>query len=275
MCRRCSKGWANERSLADVLAVPALARADRARGCGALVLALLNIATRLRGALVRAAALALFVLALANPSFSREDRDDPAERGGRRRRPVGLAGAWPTERRRPRPVRTALAERLKSAEGQRDPLCRGRRANGTRQRRHGAVRRALQRAGGCAAGARRRRHPDHRRRRARYSGQGRRARLLRHRSTLSSPADPTSATGASALTEAPRFGIVGKPQTMRFKVIDQGPDMPATATVVIRRDGQEIDRRTVPAGQITAARSRSAMADRTSSRSRPWPCLAN
>ena len=40
-----------------------------------LVLALLLVVARSRGAVVRAVALALLVLALANPSFTREDRD--------------------------------------------------------------------------------------------------------------------------------------------------------------------------------------------------------
>ena len=41
----------------------------------AVVLAILLMASRSRGAFMRAAAMALFVLALANPSFTREDRD--------------------------------------------------------------------------------------------------------------------------------------------------------------------------------------------------------
>src|SRR6478735_592274 len=41
----------------------------------ALVLAVLLVAVRSRGGLVRALALALMVLALANPSFTREDRE--------------------------------------------------------------------------------------------------------------------------------------------------------------------------------------------------------
>ena len=41
----------------------------------ALVIALLLVLGRARGAVVRALALALFVLALANPSLTREDRD--------------------------------------------------------------------------------------------------------------------------------------------------------------------------------------------------------
>ena len=40
-----------------------------------LVLAAMLVLARSRGALVRIGALALFLLALANPSFTREDRD--------------------------------------------------------------------------------------------------------------------------------------------------------------------------------------------------------
>ena len=41
----------------------------------AILLTVLLLASRSRGALIRAAAMALFVLALANPSLTREDRD--------------------------------------------------------------------------------------------------------------------------------------------------------------------------------------------------------
>ena len=44
-------------------------------GAVAALLALANLAARLRGAVVRAVAIALFVLALANPSISKEDRE--------------------------------------------------------------------------------------------------------------------------------------------------------------------------------------------------------
>ena len=68
----------------------------------ALVLAVLLVAVRSRGGLVRALALALMVLALANPSFTREDDDDAASRparGGDGVSPIiitsnDLAGAW-------------------------------------------------------------------------------------------------------------------------------------------------------------------------------------
>ncbi len=50
-----------------------------------------------------------------------------------------------------------------------------------------------------------------------------------------------------ALIAAPRFGIVGQPQTITYRVEDQGAK-DATAQVTVRRDGEMIDQRTVPVG---------------------------
>ena len=82
----------------------------------ALLIALLLIFARSRGALTRSIALALFVLALANPSITREDRDPltsvavvvvdkspsqefgdrtAADRGGARRRSPSGSAAFP------------------------------------------------------------------------------------------------------------------------------------------------------------------------------------
>src|SRR5262249_36571943 len=55
-----------------------------------------------------------------------------------------------------------------------------------------------------------------------------------------------------SLVEAPRFGIVGRTQILRFRVNDQGPNMPASAEVTVRRDGEEIARQTVMAGQLAS-----------------------
>ncbi len=49
------------------------------------------------------------------------------------------------------------------------------------------------------------------------------------------------------LLEAPRFGIVGKDLTIRAEVQERGGT--AQATVTVRRDGEEIGRRTFPTGQ--------------------------
>ncbi|MDU2924870.1 hypothetical protein, partial [Bradyrhizobium sp.] len=51
-----------------------------------------------------------------------------------------------------------------------------------------------------------------------------------------------------AITAAPRFGIVGQPQTISFRLDDQGVSG-ASAKVVIRRDGEVISERTLTSGQ--------------------------
>ena len=49
------------------------------------------------------------------------------------------------------------------------------------------------------------------------------------------------------LIEAPRFGIVGRDLTIRAEVMERGGT--GNATVTVRRDGEEIGRRTFPTGQ--------------------------
>ncbi|CAA2140498.1 hypothetical protein [Methylobacterium bullatum] len=49
------------------------------------------------------------------------------------------------------------------------------------------------------------------------------------------------------LIEAPRFGIVGRDLTIRAEVMERGGT--GSATVTVRRDGEEIGRRTFPTGQ--------------------------
>src|SRR6185437_2938590 len=51
-----------------------------------------------------------------------------------------------------------------------------------------------------------------------------------------------------ALVSAPRFGIVGQQQTITFRVEDSGVPPGGSADVKISRDGEVIDRRTVRAG---------------------------
>jgi hypothetical protein len=50
-----------------------------------------------------------------------------------------------------------------------------------------------------------------------------------------------------ALIAAPRFGIVGQPQTITYRVEDQGAHE-STAQVTVRRDGDVIETRSVPTG---------------------------
>ena len=51
-----------------------------------------------------------------------------------------------------------------------------------------------------------------------------------------------------AISAAPRFGIVGQPQTITYRLDDQGVTG-ERAKVVVRRDGEVINERTVPSGQ--------------------------
>jgi hypothetical protein len=215
----------------------------------AALLALAGLLARLRGAWLRALAFALFVLALANPSFSREDRDllpnvvavvlDRSDSQS-----IGDRTAQ-TEA-----TRAALAERLKSL---RDTEVRfveaganGTDTDGTAL--FGALSNALadvppDRVGGAILVTDGIVHDVP----AKVAALGFHAPI--HALITGRPDEKDRRI---ALTEAPRFGIVGKPQTIRFRVIDHGPGMPSTATIVVRRDGQEIDRRTVPVGQIAS-----------------------
>jgi hypothetical protein len=56
------------------------------------------------------------------------------------------------------------------------------------------------------------------------------------------------------MLEAPRFGIVGKDVTIRAEVMERGGT--GNAVVTVRRDGEEIERRSVPTGQAFALQTR-------------------
>ena len=51
-----------------------------------------------------------------------------------------------------------------------------------------------------------------------------------------------------AISAAPRFGIVGQPQTITYRLDDQGVSG-ERAKIVVRRDGEVINERTVLSGQ--------------------------
>ena len=194
-----------------------------------------------RGALLRATAMALLIFALANPSFTRENREpipsvvavvidkSPSQSFGQRARQAEEA-------------RTALAERLARipnldvrvveagiADGETD---------GTRL--FSALGAALSDV-----------PPD------RIAG----AFVITDGRVHDVPAEATQLgfnaplhaliTGEAnerdrrvVLTTAPRFGIVGQSQTVAFRVQDQGVG-PSTARVTIRRDGEPIETRNV------------------------------
>ena len=211
----------------------------------AFVIAALLLVSRSRGATIRAMALALLVLALANPSFTREDRDpipsvaaiiidkSPSQNFGER--------AKQTEE-----ARVALAERLGRIAGLEVRQAEAGQADGETD-----GTRLFNALGAVFADV----PPD------RIAG----AFFITDGRVHDVPADAT-ALGFTApvhalitglpnerdrrvvLTSAPRFGIVGQSQTVAFRVEDQGPSG-GPVRITVRRDGEQIDSRNVTPGQ--------------------------
>ena len=211
----------------------------------ALVVAALLVLSRSRGALVRAGALALLALALANPSFTREDREpltsvavvvvdrSPSQNFGERRQQTEAA-------------RAALAERLGRIQGLEVRFVEAGQADGETDgtRLFSALAATLADV------------PSDRVAGAVFITDGR---------VHDVPAD-VAELGFSApvhalvtgrrderdrrvvLASAPRFGIVGQSQTIAFRVEDQGARGGA-AQVTVRRDGETVETRTVQVGQ--------------------------
>jgi hypothetical protein len=210
----------------------------------AVVISILLLAVRSRGAPVRAIALALVVLALANPSLTREDREpltsvvtvvvdkSPSQDFGERRQQTEAA-------------RAALAERLGRVPGLETRFVEAGESDGETD-----GTRLFSALGAALADV----PPD------RVAG----AILLTDGRVHDVPAE-VQALGFNApvhalitgnknerdrrvvLVAAPRFGIVGQPQTIQFRVEDQGARA-GTAQVAIRRDGEGIENRTVRPG---------------------------
>jgi hypothetical protein len=205
---------------------------------------LLLFASRSRGAVIRTLALALVVLALANPSLTREDRDplssvaivvvdqSPSQSFGERTTQTEAA-------------RAALVERLSHIAGLEVRVVEAGQADGETDgtRLFSALSSTLadvpaDRVAGVV--------------------------MITDGRVHDVPADASSLgfvapvhaliTGHKderdrrvALIAAPRFGIVGQPQTVTFEVEDQGGNE-KTADVTVRRDGDVIETRTVPVG---------------------------
>jgi len=207
----------------------------------ALIISVLLLFIRSRGALLRATAIALLILALANPSFTREDREpipsvvavvidkSPSQNFGNRAKQTEDARNALIERLARIPnidVRTVEAG---AADGETD---------GTR---------LFSTLGAALSDV----PPD------RIAG----AFVITDGRVHDIPPDATQlgfsaplhalVTGEASerdrrvvLTTAPRFGIVGQSQTVVFRVQDQGVG-PSTARVTIRRDGEQIETRNV------------------------------
>jgi hypothetical protein len=206
-----------------------------------VIISILLLLARSRGAALRALALGLIVLALANPSFTREDRDpipsvaavivdkSPSQDFGDRKAQTEAA-------------RKALVDRLQHIRGLEVRVAEAGASDGETDgtRLFSALSSTLADV-----------PPD------RVAG----AIMLTDGRVHDVPAE-ASALGFNAplhalitghkdeidrrvvLTQTPRFGIVGQSQTLGFRVEDQGANA-GTAQVTIRRDGEVLERRTV------------------------------
>jgi hypothetical protein len=204
-------------------------------------ISILLVLARTRGAALRALALGLFVLALANPSFTREDRDpvpsvaaiivdkSPSQEFGDRNAQTDAA-------------RKALIDRLNRIPGLEVRVSEAGASDGETDgtRLFSALSSTLADV-----------LPD------RVAG----AVMITDGRVHDVPAD-LNALGFSAplhalitghkgeidrrvvLTQTPRFGIVGQTQVVGFRVEDQGVNA-VNAQVTIRRDGEVLEQRTV------------------------------
>jgi hypothetical protein len=207
----------------------------------AAVIAALLLAARSRGTLLRVGALACLVLALANPSFTREDREPLSSVA------VVIVDKSPSQSFGDRAAQTkaardALTQRLGRIAGLEVRTVEAGESNGEID-----GTRLFSALGTAIADV----PPD------RVAG----AILLTDGRVHDVPAD-TGALGFSApvhalvtghpnerdrrvaLISAPRFGIVGQSQTLVFRIEDSGI-APELAQITIRRDGEIIDQRAV------------------------------
>ena len=210
----------------------------------AVILSLLLVVSRSHGAVVRSLALALVVLALSNPSLTREDREplssvavvvldkSPSQNFGERARQTEAARAAIVGRLNRIPGLDVRVVEAGQSDGETD---------GTR---------LFTALGATLADV----PPD------RVAG----AIMITDGRVHDVPGDagalgfaaPVHAliTGSKnerdrrvALLAAPRFGIVGQSQTVTYQVEDQGAKE-RTASVTIRRDGDVVESRTVQVG---------------------------
>ena len=210
----------------------------------AFAISLLIVLGRTRGALVRTLALALFVLALANPSITREDRDPLTSVA------VVVVDKSPSQEfgdrlQQTEAVRAALAERLGRMPGMEVRFVEAGQADGETDgtRLFAALSSALSDV------------PHDRVAGALFITDGRVHDVPNEAAALGFAAPVHGLiTGHKnerdrrvVLTTAPRFGIVGQTQTISFRVEDQGAP-PGPAQVTIRRDGETIETRNVRVG---------------------------
>ena len=210
----------------------------------ACVFSALLFVTRSRGAVIRTLALALVALALANPSLTREDRDplssvavvivdkSPSQNFGDRTKQTEAARAAVVDKLRRIPGLDVRVVEAGQADGETD---------GTRL--FSALTSTLADV------------PSDRIAGVIMITDGRVHDVPADASALGFAA-PIHAliTGSKderdrrvALIAAPRFGIVGQPQVVTYRVEDQGAKE-ATAQVTVRRDGDIVEQKAVPVG---------------------------
>jgi hypothetical protein len=209
------------------------------------VIAALLLLGRARGAAVRVTALALILLALANPSFTREDREplssvaavvidkSPSQSFGERTRET-------------REAQEALVDSLKKIRGLEVRVVEAGQADGETDgtRLFGALSSALSdvpidRVAGAFLITDGRVHDIP----ANAAGLGFQAPV---HALITGRKDERDRR--IAISAAPRFGIVGQAQTITYRLDDQGVSG-ERAKVVVRRDGETINERTVLSGQ--------------------------
>src|SRR5919197_1289569 len=211
----------------------------------ACVLAALLVFARARGLWMRIVAMALFVLALANPSITREDRDpltsvavvvidkSPSQEFGERTRQTEA-------------VRAELAERLGKIPGVEVRFVEAGQSDGETDgtRLFNALTTSLSDV------------PHDRVAGAIIVTDGRVHDVPTDAASLgfSAPVHALITGHANerdrrvVLVTTPRFGIVGQSQTITYRVEDQGASA-GTARITVRRDGETIDNRSVRVGQ--------------------------
>jgi len=213
-----------------------------------VVIAALLLLGRSRGAVVRVAALALIALALANPSFTREDREplssvaavvidkSPSQNFGNRTKETAAA-------------QEGLVDALKKIKGLEVRVVDAGQADGETDgtKLFGALSSALSDV------------PVDRVAGAFLITDGRVHDIPPNAAAVGFQA-PVHAliTGRKderdrriAITAAPRFGIVGQSQTITYRLDDQGVTG-ERARITVRRDGETISERTLSSGQTAS-----------------------
>ena len=207
----------------------------------AVLISLMLLLARSRGAPVRAIALALMVLALANPSLTREDRDpipavaavivdkSPSQNFGDRAKQTEAA-------------RDTLVERLKRIPGLEVRVAEAGEADGETDgtKLFSALSSTLadvppDRVAGAIMITDGRVHDVPAEAAALGFAAPLHALITGH---------PDEIDRRVVLTQTPRFGIVGQSQTIGFRIEDQGAKVGA-AEVIVQRDGEVLEKRVV------------------------------